>query len=146
MPSISMGGSQKQFYRALTGNSQYAPDADTIGSRTNEAAGDTTTNGLNAQLDAVVQGSGEGWIVPNNKNVMVIFTGWTNAVIKIEAYFGIGSGGWQPIMTIEEPLKCQNLNFSCPYPIRIGVPAASIGADAATLKMWIGYADEGLNV
>lgn len=144
MPNIAIGGAIKKFTRAIGANATYAPDAATIGTRSNEAGGDVSVNGINTQLDNVVQASGEGWIVPTNKNVFVVFTGWTNAVCVIQAYIDIGSIGWITIQTFATPMVAQNLNFSCPYPIRIG--ALTIGADAATLKLVVGYNDDNLNV
>lgn len=133
MPSIALGGGTKQFNRAIGGSGQYLPDSSTKGTRLQESAGDTTTNGINAQLALVTQASGEGFIVPPNEEFFVYFTGWTNATCVIQKWNPF-TAAWETIFTwgTPSPLVMQAFKLRVASAIRIG--ASAIGADAATLK------------
>jgi hypothetical protein len=130
MGMVAIGGGTKQFFRAFTGNAQYMPDATTIGSRSQVAAGDDS---INVQCDGVTQASGEGFIVPPGQPFHIRFTGWTNAACVIQQWNPFNAA-WETIYDWSDvdPDVLQTFILQVASAIRIG--ALTIGADGATLE------------
>jgi hypothetical protein len=131
MPDIAINGSSKSFYRVLTGNGQYAPDATTIGGRERSATGD---DAINEQLDAVVQASGEGFVASPGLEFSVRFIGWTDATCVIQEY-NFYTAAWETFYTFSTPLVEEVFKVTKVCAFRIG--ASAIGSDAASLKVII---------
>jgi hypothetical protein len=141
--SIALGGGSKAFHRPITGSAQYAPDGTTKGTRdlTSGAAGNAIINAALAAVVQTVTTGGSGFIVPPGESFIVYFTGWTDATCVIQNYNPF-TDAWETVFTWpstgDTPLVAQLFTSKTFYPLRIG--ASVIGADAATLKLNIQFA------
>lgn len=148
MPSIALGGQTKSFYRLITGTNQFAPDSTTKGNvlKITAQGADVPFNqagndpGLTAMLAAVVQASGEGFIVPPGQEFMVRTPNCTTSVFVIQKWNPyIASPAWETVYTFTTPAVGQAVKHCYNQPVRIGIPTGGTYSAEANLALEIEF-------
>lgn len=149
MASIALGGQTKSFYRLITGTNQFAPDSTTKGnvitiSPTTGQDVPFTQNGNNAglaaMLAAVVQASGDGFIIPPGQEFMVRFPNALTSVFVIQKWNPyISVPAWETVYTFSNPAIGQVYKFCYNQPCRIGIPTGGTYSAEANLALEIEF-------